>query len=251
MPENTFITLFVAFIGAAMTAAGILKRGRGEALRSVPCLPAASLAAGARQFVTGRAQCQTTLAAPVTGKPCVFFLERTYRKETRYTSKGGRRTHWALLGSRASGAFFVRDREGGCAVVLPHAGSAALCKPEEQESGGVFSDLCEDGATRRSEQIINEDETVTVLGAPQPLEDFMNYLAAHSALEVPPYFLADLKKRQADGVATPCFFGGGVEKVADQGCEAYVAGIESSGELLMQLGGGIALLGILLYILGK
>lgn len=172
----------------------------------------------------------------------MFYQETTERKEVRYSSKGGGGGHWVQVSNTAYGVFFVTDATG-TSLAAPAAGTPDLVRPETTDSdelplGGGMA-----GATRRTERLIAAEAVVTVLGTPRPLGEFMKYLRQNAG-GVPPDLVAKLVElEQGPGSGLPCFFGRGIEKVADQPYGDFVSGSESSASSLLWAGGALTLAG--------
>lgn len=224
-----------------MLIMGLTKRGRARAYKKIPCLPAGSTAGGERRFISGKAHSPALTGAPVSKAACVFYLEKVDRKEPNYSRQGGDAEHWVRRENNVYGAFFLRDGSGE-ALVVPTAASVDLSKPEASESDDLPLSSGRSGAVRRSELIISEGETVTALGTPGTLGEFLRYLRRNTDRSLPADLLAELLRLEKEPGTKdlPCFFGDGIERVSDRSYGDYIAGTESSGTFLLQLGGLLA-----------
>lgn len=241
MEDKMLFPLLALAGGAVLFVMGLIKRGRARAYEKIPCTPAGSLAGRERQFISGKAHSPVHATAPVSKAACVFYLEKVDRKEERYSSQGGDSGHWVRRDNNAYGGFFVSDGSGA-ALVVPTAESVDLSKPEASESDDLPLNGGNSGAVRKFEAIISEGETVTVLGAPRPLSEFLQYLRQSTDKSLPADLLAELLRLEKEPGAAPlqCFFGDGVERVSDRAYGDYIAGTASSGASLMQIGGLLA-----------
>jgi len=249
MSETILIPVLIAFSGAALLVIGGLKWRRARLDKHIPCRFTGGLVAGERQFITGAAASPVKVAAPVSRNECVFYLEKTERLESSY----GRRANserWVTEAVTAYGAFFVKDADGA-ALVMPGRRALDLKKAEFSDPGDALPGMSGGpGAVRRTELTIAEGESVTVLGYPRPLGEFMNFLRSSRDA----YLSADLVKRLTEMekdpalAATPCFFGDGVELVTDQPHSEYVAGSASSGAFLLQAGAVLLAGGVLAFL---
>lgn len=241
---------FLGFAGGVvMLVMGLLKRGRAQAWRQIPCRPVNALEGGERQFMTGKAHSPVSLTAPVSKAACVFYRERVERRQQNYSN---RHSYWVTEADNARGGFYVNDGTGA-ALVVPRAAGLDLSKPEIEESDGLPLPGGNPGEVRRTELIISENETVTVLGAPRPLGELMAYLRRYCDQSLPSDLLAELTRLELDPAAAGlrCFFGDGVERLSDQPYEVYVEGTASSGASLIQLGLVLAVVcgAFLIYLL--
>lgn len=242
MQENLIIPLLLIGAGVLALLVGLAKRSRARDMETVPCRHISELLPGERQFITGKAQSPVLSDSPVSKKPCVFYREQI----DQYRRQGGRGGgHWERVSETYYGAFFIADPTGQ-ALVLPRAGSLDLLRGEL-----TLDDISD---TRKSERALFPDEIVTALGTPRPLRELVGYLRGVYAAGVPPGLVAELIKMEQDpaNAGLPCFFGDGLERVADQPYSDYTSGSASSAWL--PLAGGAALLlgglGALLYALG-
>ncbi|MCX5784990.1 MAG: hypothetical protein NTX59_04830 [Elusimicrobia bacterium] len=249
MKDNLILPLLGFAAGLVMLVLGIIKRGRARSYKDIPCGGIGSQAGGARQFITGKAHSPALVSSPVTKTACLFYLETTDRKErerigTASSSQGEWRSRWVRESTNANGGFFVRDGSG-TALVVPVPESVDFRKPAATESNDSLLPDNTSGAIRKSELIIAEDEDVAVLGRPQSLGEFMQYLRQNTDICVPSGLLTELARLENDPGSSgmPCFFGPGVEKVADQSYGDYITGIASSASLLLQIGIVIAAIG--------
>jgi hypothetical protein len=241
MQNAILISLAGILAGAAMLVFGFLRHQRANAYKTVPCLPIGSMPAGEQLFITGKVVSPAHTSSPVSKTPCAFYLSTVERKVPDYSS--GRSTdesRWELVSSETYGGFFVQDGSG-TALVVPTQASADIQKPETTEN----DDLLGGGqtATRRTEQIIQQGEKVTVLGTPRTLKEFMEQLRSGRKMDLPTDFVEELVKLESGpGALMPSFFGGGVERVADRAHDDYVEGKASSAAFYMQIGALIALI---------
>lgn len=242
MTDQLLIPFLIAVSGAALLAYGLYKRGRAASYKATPCRPIGSLAAGERQFISGKAHSPCAVTAPVSKKNCVYYLEKIDQKEHHHSASGASHASWERRSTNSYGGFFVRDGSG-TALVVPTAASVDFSKPEAEESDDLLLTGGQ-GATRKAEAILCEDETVTALGEPRTLANFLAYLRQDAQLALHPDFTAELLKLEKEGGSgMPCFFGEGVEKVTDLAYADYVAGTESSAALLLQLGAVLTAVG--------
>jgi len=243
MPDNLLIPFLITAAGVVLLIIGISRRGRALSFKSVPCRPIASLAGGERQFITGKTHSPAAAPSPVTKTPCVFCHETVERNEEHYSSSGGdSSTDWVLVSDAACGAFFVTDATG-TALAAPGAGSLDLVRPETSDADAIQPFGGTPGSLRRTERIIAADALVTVLGTPRSLSEFIQYLRQNAG-GISPDFLAELlKMEKGPGAGIPCFFGGGLERIADQRYGDYVSGSESSASSLLWAGAAVTALG--------
>lgn len=241
MEGRIFFPLFALAGGAVLLVMGLIRRGRARAYKKIPCVPAGSAAGGERRFISGKAHSPVQTGAPVSKAACVFYLEKVDRKEPNYSRQGGDAEHWVRRENNVYGAFFLRDGSGE-ALVVPTAASVDLSKPEASESDDLPLSSRNSGAVRRSELIIAEGETVTALGTPGTLGEFLLYLRRNTDRSLPADLLAELLRLEKEPGTKdlPCFFGGGIERISDRSYGDYIAGTESSGTFLLQLGGLLA-----------
>ena len=233
------IPLLGFLYGAALIIGGFSKRAQVRQFKTMSSAPIGSSAAGTRTLISGKAYSPNPVISPVSKEPCVFYTNNTERKLS--SQEKNKAYQWESGGTETSGGFFIRD-DSGTALVVPTPQSLDIQKPEltvTEES--AFSD-CKEFATKRSERLIRADETITLLGTPRPLKDFMGYLRMNSQLGMNPDFLNELLRLEnAPGSsAMPCFFGSGLEKVTDQTLDGYVAGLGSSASFSIPAGTLIA-----------
>jgi len=239
--EGLLFPLLALAGGMVLLVMGLIKSGRARAYKKIPCVPAASPAGGERRFISGKAHSPVRTGAPVSKAACVFYLEKIDRKEPNYSRQGGDADHWVRRENNVYGAFFLRDGSGE-ALVVPTAVSVDLSKPEASESDDLPLSGGNSGAVRKSELIISEGETVTVLGAPGTLGEFLRYLRQNTDRSLPADLLAELLRleKEPGSSALPCYFGDGIERVSDRAHGDYIAGTASSGAFLLQLGALLA-----------
>lgn len=229
--------------GLISLAAGFARRARAGAIRALPCVYISDLKPGARQFVTGKARSPVRMESPVAKQSCVFYYELTeeYRHEPSSGPRGTGRGSWDRVSDNFYGAFFVDDPTGA-ALVLPNYGALDLAKPDV-----TFDDSPD---RRRTERVILQGETVSALGVPRRLGDLVQYLRQTGA-NMHPDFLAEIMRMERDPAfaGLPCFFGDGLERLADQTWEEYAASTGESAAFLLQAGGAAAAAGaaLLLY----
>ena len=249
MTDKFIMPLLFMTAGAGALITGIMRRRRARAFGATPCRAIGSLEKGTWQFIAGKAHSPVSLVSPVSKTPCVFYLEKIkrYRSPDGYRDRNG---GWEELPPNAYGGFFVRDGSG-TALVLPCPENIDLCKPEAAEDTPLY-DITSDTLIK-SELIIAEDEGVTVLGSPQTFGEFMQYLRANAELNIPSDLVKELVKMESDPGAggLPCFFGAGVDMVADQGYDDYIVRTKSAASLPIQIGGILLIFGAsaLLYAL--
>lgn len=228
-------------------AVGFARRARAGAIRALPCVYISDLKPRERQFVTGKARSPAQMESPVTRQNCVFYHEITeeYRHQHSSSPRSAGRGSWDRVSDNFYGAFFVDDPTGA-ALVLPNYGALDLAKPDV-----TFDDSTD---RRRTERVILQGETVSALGVPRQIGDLVKYLRQTGA-NLHPDFLAELMRMERDPAfaGLPCFFGDGLERLADQTWEEYAASTGESAAFLLQAGGAAAVAGaaLLLYELKK
>lgn len=228
-------------------AAGFARRARAGAIRALPCVYISGLKPRERQFITGKARSPVQMESPVAKQSCVFYYEMTeeYRHEHSSSPRGTGRGSWDRVSDNFYGAFFVDDPTG-TALVLPNYDALDLAKPDV-----TFDDSPD---RRRTERVILQGETVSALGTPRQIGDLVKFLR-HAGANMHPDFLAELMRMERDPSAAglPCFFGEGLERLADQTWEEYAASTGESAAFLLQAGGAAAVAGaaLLLYELKK
>lgn len=242
MQENIIIPLLLIGAGALALLVGLAKRSRARDMEGLPCRHISELVPGERQFITGKAQSPVLADSPVSKKPCVFYCERIEQ----YHRQSGRTVgHWEQVSETYYGAFFIADPTGR-ALVLPRDGSLDLLRGEL-----TLDDLSE---VRKMELALFPDEVVTALGVPRPLSELVGYLRGVYAAGVPPRLVAELIEMERDPANSglPCFFGDGLERVADQPYPDYASRSASSAGLTLAAGAALLLAGAgaLLYALG-
>lgn len=228
-------------------AAGFARRARAGAIRALPCVYISDLKPRERQFITGKARSPVQMESPVAKQSCVFYHEMTeeYRRDHSSGTRGTGRGSWDRVTDNFYGAFFVDDPTGA-ALVLPNYGALDLAKPDV-----TFDDSPD---RRRVERVILQGETVSALGVPRPIGDLVKFLR-HAGANLHPDLLAEIMRMERDpafsGLA--CFFGDGLERLADQNWEEYAASTGESASFLLQAGGAAALAGaaLLVYELRK
>jgi hypothetical protein len=228
-------------------AVGFARRARAGAIRSLPCVYISDLKPLKRQFITGKARSPARVTSPVSKQNCVFYYEVTeeYRRQHSSSHRSAGRGSWDRVSDNFYGAFFVDDPTGA-ALVLPNYGALDLAKPDV-----TFDDSPD---RRRVERVILQGETVSALGVPRAIGELVKFLR-HSGANLHPDFLAELLRLERDPAfaGLPCFFGDGLERLADQTWEEYAASTGESAAFLLQAGGAAALAGaaLLLYELKK
>ena len=248
---NPLIPLGALLVGIVLIIFGLIKRGSANEYKAIPCSPITGLRDEERAFITGTATSPVHTRAPVSGESCVFYLEVVDRVHRDHGGRSGSmgHNHKSRVSEKAYGGFLVKDGSGS-ALVVPHYGTLDLNKPETVKDDSLIDT---DGSMTRTESVINEGETVTVLGRPRPLSDFMRYMRGNSGLDIPAAFLEQLLKLEAgeEGSSMMCFFGQGVEKVSDVAHADYVAGTANSASFLLKLGAALAVsgAGFFLYLL--
>lgn len=250
MPDNLIIPFFITAAGAVLLILGISRRASALSFKALPCRNIASLAGGERQFITGKTHSPVPVTAPVSKTPCVFYQETVERNQEQHsTRRSGSSTHWVLVSDTAYGAFFVTDATG-TALVAPGPGTLDLVRPETSDADAIQLFGGMPGSTRRTEKIIAVDALVAALGTPRSLGEYIQYLRQNAG-GVPAELVAELLKLEASGSDIPCFFGGGLQKVADQRYSDFVSGSESSASQLLWAGAALAAAGAgtLLYAL--
>lgn len=245
--QSTLLPACGLVAGLLLLGWGFLKRVKTNRLAGYRLTPTGQLRPGERQLVSGPAAKLGDLAAPVSKRPCVFYREETERLEVRHTSKGSH-THWVNEGYTAYGGFRLDDGSGGV-LVFPSENSPDFSRPAftDDESGLLQTA----GDIRRTEEIIQEGDKVTVVGVPVTLAEVLAAIRGGARLNVPTDVMAWLLKLEKDGGAqTPCFFGGGAATVADLGYEAYLSETAGSARFFLQAGGVITILSAaaLLYV---
>jgi len=243
----------IALIGAALLLTGLVLAGVGYSRRSsagsmgaVPCRYMNALVPGERQFISGKARSPVKMQSPLSKEDCVFYHEQVdeYRFEMSNSRRSAGRGRWERVADNFYGAFFVDDPTG-TALVLPGGDSLDLGKPELT--------LDESLERRRTERAILQGETVSALGFPRRLDEMIQYLRQAPGIKLSPELLGELLKLEKDpaSASLPCFFGRGLEKLADQPCADYIAGKGESASGLLRTGWVLAAAGgaLLLYSL--
>lgn len=235
--------------GLLLLVFGFLKRGKAGRLAGYKLTATGHLRPRERQLISGPATGLVQLTAPVSKRPCIFYLEQTERLEVTHSSKGGARSRWVKTGLDACGGFKVDDGSGGV-LVFPSAGSPDFSRPEfGDDTTGLLETA---GDVRKTEQVLLEGDKVTVIGTPITLSEALAAVRAGSPLNIPTELMGALVKLEKEGgAATPCFFGFGAETVSDLPYEAYKADVAASAQLYLQAGGIITILSAaaLLYAL--
>lgn len=235
--------------GLILLVFGFLKKSKAGRLAGYKRTATGHLRPGERQLISGPASGLAVFTAPVSKKPCIFYLEQTERLEVTHSSKGGAHSRWVKSGLDAVGGFKVDDGSGGV-LVFPSASSPDFSRPEYgDDTTGLLETA---GAVRKTEQVLLEGDNVTVIGTPVTLSVVLSAVRGGSQLNIPSDLMAALVKlEQAGGANTPCFFGHGAETVADLAYEAYKSDVSDSARLYLQAGGMIAILSAaaLLYAL--
>jgi len=228
-------------------AVGFARRARAGAIRALPCVYVSDLKPRERQFITGKARSPVQMDSPVSKQSCVFYHEMTeeYRHEHSSSHRSAGRGSWDRVSDNFYGAFFVDDPTGA-ALVLPNYDALDLAKPDV-----TFDDSPD---RRRVERVILQGETVSALGTPRPIGDLVKFLR-HAGANLHPDLLAEILRLERDPASAglPCFFGDGLERLADQNWEEYAASTGESAAFLLQAGGAAAVAGaaLLLYELKK
>lgn len=241
---NSLVFGAVLFCGGLIgLAVGFARRARAGAIRSLPCVYISDLKPGERQFVTGKARSPVQITSPVSKQNCVFYYEVTeeYRHQHSSSHRSAGRGSWDRVSDNFYGAFFVDDPTGA-ALVLPNYDALDLAKPDV-----TFDDSPD---RRRIERVILQGETVSALGVPRQIGELVKFLR-HSGANLHPDLLAEIMRMERDPAfaGLPCFFGDGLERLADQTWEEYAASTGESAAFLLQAGGAAALAGaaLLLY----
>lgn len=244
--ETMMIGAVLLLAGVVMLGIGFSRRSSAGALRSVPCRYINALVPGERQFISGKARSPVRMESPLSKQDCVFYHEQV--EEYRFRVSSGRHSaghgRWERVADNFYGAFYVDDPTG-TALVLPGYDSLDLGKPELK--------MDESLQRRRSERAILQGETVSALGSPRKIGELIQYLRQSPGTKLSPELLAELMRLEADpaAAALPCFFGRGLEKLADQPCADYVAGTGESASSMLRTGGVLAAAGagLVLYSL--
>jgi len=241
---NAFVFGAVLLGGGLISlVVGLSRRARAGAIRAVPCVYISGLKPRERQFITGKARSPVQMESPVSRQSCVFYYEVTeeYRHNHSSSHRGAGHGSWDRVSDNFYGAFFVDDPTG-TALVLPNYGALDLAKPDV-----TFDDSPD---RRRVERVILQGETVSALGVPRQIGDLVKYLR-HSGGNMHSDFMAEIMRMERDPAfaGLPCFFGDGLERLADQTWEEYAASTGESAAFLLQAGGAAALAGaaLLLY----
>jgi hypothetical protein len=236
--EEFLIGLVGLLIGAGMAVFGYLKKRKAGMVGSAPLRPTGGLVPGEPQVVSGGVSAPLELKAPVSGRPCAFFLAEVEVARRTYSRRGGSRMSWVAAENRAYGFFFVDDSFGRT-LVCPTGGSLDLRKPAESD-GGLFPD---EGDRRTTESVILRDEEVTVFGSPRPLSSFLDYVRSTPELSLPAEGLELLLAAEKDPAAGSflCFYGDGVRVVADQPYSDYLSWKTSSASSYIWGGLAVAL----------
>lgn len=244
MQDYMLFAALAALLGLGLLVTGLFRRASSAALSALPRRAPGRAAGGERAIIGGKAESPFPLVSPVTSSPCVFYSELVETLDTSYSSRGvssgGR---WRVAEHIAYGGFYVRDG-AGAALVFPTPASLELSRPEFGDSGGVFAAV---GDVRRTENLIQAGQPVTVAGTARPLAEFMAFMRAGGDVRLPADMVERLAamERDPEACALPCYFGDGVEAVADAEPGDFLRGRASSDALLLQLGalllaGGIA-----------
>ncbi len=242
--DELFIGLGGLALGALLAVFGYLKEKKAASLASAPQRPCCGLQPGVPQVICGRVEAPLELKAPVSGRPCAFFLaEIEVARFVQSGRSGGLR--WTRAETRPYGFFFVDDSFGR-ALVFPTRASLDLVRSTESD-GPLFP---AEGDKRTTESVVLQGETVTVLGSPRPLSAFLDYLRAAPEISLPAEGLERLLELSKDGAgaALPCFFGEGVSVVADQPCSEYVSSKRGSASSYIWSGLALALLSAWFFI---
>ncbi len=243
--ELDFLPLIGLAAGAAMFVFGWLKKSRVASVTGAPLRPTGGLVPGEPQVISGRAGALVELKAPVSGRPCAFFLAGVEVTVRTHSRRGGTRMNWAQAENRAYGFFFVDDSFGR-ALVCPTAGSLDLRKASESD-GALFP---VEGERRTTEAVILQGEELTVLGSPRPLASFLEYIRDTPEISLPAEALERLLELSKDPAAgsLPCFFGRGVSVVADQGYSDYVSWKTASASSYIWGGLAVALVSAWIFV---
>ncbi|KAF0126067.1 MAG: hypothetical protein FD189_1380 [Elusimicrobia bacterium] len=236
--EVNLFPLLGAAAGMAMLVFGWLKKRKVSSVTSAPLRPSGGLAPGVPQVISGRVSAPVELKAPVSGRPCAFFLAEIDIARFVQSRRGGASIRWVPSENLSYGFFFVDDSFGR-ALVCPTCGSLDLIKSSESD-GGLFP---AEGDRRTTEQLILQGEEVTVLGSPLPLSAFLDYVRATPELSLPAAGLEQLIGLAKDpaGAAIHCFYGRGVSVVADQAYSDYISWKSSSASSYIWGGLAVAL----------
>lgn len=240
---NSLVLGGVIFLGGLISlAVGLSRRVRAGAIRALPCVYVSDLKPRERQFITGKARSPVQLESPVSRQSCVFYYEVTeeYRHNHSSSHRSAGHGSWDRVSDNFYGAFFVDDPTG-TALVLPNYGALDLAKPDV-----TFDDSPD---RRRIERVILQGETVSALGVPRQLGDLVKFLR-QAGVNMHPDFLAEIMRMERDPAfaGLPCFFGDGLERLADQTWEEYAASTGESAAFLLQAGGAAAAAGAALLI---
>jgi hypothetical protein len=235
--ETILIGAVLLLAGVVMLVIGFSRRSSAGAMRDIPCRYINALVPGERQFISGKARSPVHMQAPVSKQDCVFYHEQI--EELRYRGghhRGVGNHSWERVADNFYGAFYVDDPTGA-ALVLPGFDSLDLGKPELR--------IDESLQRRRSERAILQGETVSALGRPRKIGELIQYLRQSPGAKLSSELLAELMRLETDpaAAALPCFFGQGLEKLADQPCADYVAGTGESASSMLQIGGVLAAVG--------
>ncbi len=235
MEDQMLLVVLAALTGLGLLIAGLFQRARASSFSSLPRRAPGEVRNGERAVVGGSAASPVQLSSPVTGTPCVFYLERVEKMDPSGETGGvSSSRNWSIVAVNPYGCFYVRDG-GGSALVFPTYRSLSLARPEIEDGADL---LAVPGTVRRFENLIEADGPLTVIGTPRPLSDLMAWLRSGVDVKLPADAVERLAAMERDpaACATPCFFGDGVEAVADRGPEEFLAGRASSSAIMIQLG---------------
>lgn len=235
MEDQILLAALAGLVGLGLLITGLFRRAASSSFSSLPRRAPGEARNGERAVFSGSAASPVQLSSPVTGTPCVFYLERVEKLDPS-GGTGGRSSsrNWSIVAINPYGCFSVRDG-GGSALVFPGYRSLSLARPEIEDGADL---LAVAGSVRRFENLIEADSPLCVIGTPRPLSDLMAWLRSGVDVKLPADMVERLAAMERDpaACATPCFFGDGVEVVADRGPEEFLSGRASLAAILIQAG---------------
>lgn len=242
------LPLLAAVAGAALLIVGMVRRGSAAAFARAPRTALSGLRRGQRAVTSGKAWSPFPLTAPVSRQECVFYIEELSDKPQRSRLAGHpyREAYMFHAGDNARGVFFIREGAGE-ALVAPTYDSADINKAYASRTDEHYGEA--PTIERRAEKHIAPGETVSVLGTPRPLPQFIQFLRLNTDVSVPTDTLNELLRLEREGSQLLCFFGDGVERVSDQPPQDYEERTRSGASTLVWLGAALLAGGALWLLL--